>query len=396
MHTYVMLVSKVPAQEELTSMPKGTHGVNRKQTSVCSHVHILGQPKRGFLVPFLGQSLQVGSRLKVPNVHVGRIFPSLGLALGVKAFKASVPDIKGTFGIHPGKVVLLSVAEQTNPHVCVTVDPRLGQEFGRQNDGRIRLWVLWVQERKVSSNGHKNDQVEQTDQKRLERRPNIGRDLALGLAVLVVHEAAVADTGVGRVFISGAGQDAGKAKGVSQEFKESRHILQGKGSTFVCGAVILSFGNAFSVVQVVSQHVELLGKNHLGTREVQIPAQIVNVLTMKMSKDAIGHNKDRYNHGTRLAREYHKHGVGNDAGNELMNPLHSEGELQQKGAQKKRKDVTHSSVWDLVHDHSQRIAEEETESVVQRLDVETNGIRELLHIVFDKARHCRKNETERE
>ena len=133
----------------------------------------------------------------------------------------------------------------------------------------------------------------------------------------------------------------------------------------------------------------------MGTGKVQIPTQVVNVLSMEMTKDTIQYDKDWNNGCTRLAREDHKHSIRHDAGNELMNPLHAKSKLKQKGTQKERKDMTHSSIRDHVHDHTQRITEKETKSVVQRLHVETNGIRELLNIVFDNARYCETDAREK-
>ena len=56
-----------------------------------------------------------------------------------------------------------------------------------------------------------------------------------------------------------------------------------------------------------------------------------------MSKNTVQHDKRRDQHGARLAREDQEHAVGDDASNELMDPLHSQRKLEQKKARSEDK-----------------------------------------------------------
>ena len=117
---------------------------------------------------------------------------------------------------------------------------------------------------------------------------------------------------------------------------------------------------------------EFLGNDHLAAGKVEIPPEVVDVGPVQMAEDAVSHDKDGDEVGVDPSGQDHKHEVDHDGREELVDPLHTEGELEQKGSREKGKDMTGLSVGQHVHDHSERIAEKETESVIACLDIESN------------------------
>mmetsp|Transcript_36034 Transcript_36034/g.53691 ORF Transcript_36034/g.53691 Transcript_36034/m.53691 type:complete len:222 (+) Transcript_36034:243-908(+) len=142
------------------SMPEGTHGVDSNKGATSSDVDVSCQPQGRLLVPLPCESLSVGCCFKRNNVHVIGIFKALGVSFFVKAFKAGVPNVVGTFCVFPGKVVLLTNTDETDPSVHVTVDPWVGQEFFRQYDRSVVFWIDGIQEGEVGTDEDKHSHVE--------------------------------------------------------------------------------------------------------------------------------------------------------------------------------------------------------------------------------------------
>ena len=205
----------------IKSVPKGTRHVHGKEIAIGTVIDITGQPQRRLFVPGLAEGLGVGSRFEFPNVHVARVFPTEGVALFVKSLKAGVPHIVGTLGVHPTKVILGTDREQeSEPGVGVTDHPRFGQKGCRQDHRGVFLRIGRIEERDLAAESDKDPQTGQTDQKGFEGGQKVAGDLALGFAVLVVQETAVAGRLVGGKLRGGSGQDVGEAKGVSEVLNE--------------------------------------------------------------------------------------------------------------------------------------------------------------------------------
>lgn len=73
-----------------------------------------------------------------------------------------------------------------------------------------------------------------------------------------------------------------------------------------------------------------------------------------------------------------------------MNPLDSKRELQKESSSKEWKDVTNLSVRKHLHNDSKRIAQKQSESVFESLDIKTNLFGESMDRTIDKARDCRE------
>ena len=71
-----------------------------------------------------------------------------------------------------------------------------------------------------------------------------------------------------------------------------------------------------------------------------------------------------------------------------MNPLLSNRELEKEGTEEEGKHVFHLSVREHVHNDTQRVAKEQTESVVDRLGIETGSLRKTLDIAGNKCGDC--------
>lgn len=107
-----------------------------------------------------------------------------------------------------------------------------------------------------------------------------------------------------------------------------------------------------------------------------------------MAKDQVEENKSRHQLAREASWERNEHGVGNHTVDELMNPLNTNRKLQEKGAKEEGKEMTHRSVGKQIHNHTQRVAEEQSQCVIERLDIESDTIRKTLDVSGDKRRNC--------
>lgn len=310
------------------AVPKGRHAVGRDETATRAHVHVPGEPFGCVAVPFFREDLDARGGFKGQNVIVVVVIPAFGLALVIKAFETGVPDVAGAFGAFPSKVVLLTDDQETHPEVSETNDPCLLEELGCQDDRGIVLWISGVQQGKVATGDNEKDKIDETGQEWLESRKDIARNLSLGCPILVVDVTPSTSLFVNGKFGRRTGNDIGKAKCVTKKLDQRREFLNRVLFALFRGATVPALGKDFAIVQVEGHHVEFLCNDHLGAREIQVIAKVVNVLTVQMGQDHVDHGKDG-DEGSRLfAGQDHEHTVGNERCDELVDPLDAENELQ--------------------------------------------------------------------
>jgi hypothetical protein len=107
-----------------------------------------------------------------------------------------------------------------------------------------------------------------------------------------------------------------------------------------------------------------------------------------MTKDQIQQDKGGDEFARETAGQREEHDVRDHAIDELMNPLHTDGELQQECPKKEGEQMTHRAVREHIHDHPERVAEEESECVIECFDIESDTIGEVLNVCCDKRRDC--------
>lgn len=368
-------------------MPESRKTVNSQETSVCSNVNIAIEPQRRLLVPRSGKYTQTRSRFKFENIHVVGDIPSFGLALFIESFESRIPKIIRTFGILPCKVILVTMEKESYHEVGHALEPRLLKELRLNNNREVFLWIRWVLQRKLRANGDERSHAVQTDKERLERRPQVARDFSSGLAIRCVEQCSVASILVANELVRRSCQNVRKAKAVAEKLDKTWHFLESKGSTLLRGPRLLALGEDLTVVEIVGQHVEFLSQNHLGSGKIKIPSQVVDVLSVKMAKDQVEKNKGRYELARNASRERNEHGVGNHTVDELMNPLNTDCKLQEEGSEEEGEQVTHNSVGKQIHDHTQRVAEEQSQRVIERFNIESNAISEILDVGRNKRRN---------
>ena len=278
--------------------------------------------------------------------------------------------------------------QESNHEVRHALKPGLLKEFGRDHDGKVLLWIGRILQGELGTKDDKGAHAIQTNEEWFKRRPHVAGNLALGRAVGCVEQRSVARVLVTHEFVRRTRQNVGKTKVVTEEFDQTGHVLQREWRTLLCRAGLFALGQDFTVVEIVRHHVQLLRQNHLCAREIEIPAQVINVLAVQMTKDEVEEDKGRHELTGNAAGESDEHGVRNDTIDELMNPLHTNRELQEKGAKEEGEQVTHGSVRQHIHHHTQGVAEEESQRVIERFHIKADAIRERLNVCSDKRRNC--------
>ena len=367
------------------SMPEGAETVRGREASTGSEVYITGKPVGSLHVPHGTQSLDIGSGFEFHNPNIASGLPSLDLAVIIESLEASIPNVVGTLGILPGKVVFLANEKQSNPLVQITVNPRTGQELlGEDNWGGI-LRIGGVKKRELAGTDNEKTHGNDTDKEGTEGGPNLTGNLALGLAIGIIQETAVASVGVGLVLVSRTGQDGGKAKGITEVLNNAGDLVDGPRSALLGSTILLAVREKVSVVKVVGHAVKLDGDDHLRPSEIQIITQVVDVHAVQVTESHVRHEEDRNDSLGKLGGEDDKHGVADQRGDHLMNPLLANGELQEEGTEKEGKDMLDLAVGEHVHDDAQRVAREQTKGVVDGLGIETSSLGQTLHIVGNEC-----------
>jgi hypothetical protein len=72
----------------------------------------------------------------------------------------------------------------------------------------------------------------------------------------------------------------------------------------------------------------------------------------------------------------------------MMNPLLSNGELNEKDTQQKTEEMANLAIRKTCHNQTKRVAKKHTKNIVQGLHIETNGNGEISNMDSDKARDC--------
>lgn len=103
--------------------------------------------------------------------------------------------------------------------------------------------------------------------------------------------------------------------------------------------------------------------------KVQIPSEVVDVLTVKMSSCNVDHRKYGHRQLSRLRREHEEHDVSYQRRDQLMNPLNSNGELEEEGSEDEREEMFHFSVGEGEHYHAEGVADEHSEEILQGLHI---------------------------
>ena len=268
------------------------------------------------------------------------------------------------------------------------MNPRTGQELlGKDNGGSI-LRIGGVKKGELAGTNNEKSHGNDTDKKGTEGGPNLTGDLALGLAIGIIQETAIAGVGVGLVLVSRAGQNGGKAKGVTEVLNDAGDLVDGPGSALLGGTILLATGEKISVVKVVGHGIKLDGDNHLRTSEVQIIAQVVDVHAVQVTESHVRHEEDGNDRLGKLGREDDEHGIAYQGGDHLMNPLLANGELKEEGTEKEGEDMLDLAVGKHVHDDAQGVAREKTKRVVDGLGIETSSFGQALHIAGDECGDC--------
>jgi hypothetical protein len=89
-----------------------------------------------------------------------------------------------------------------------------------------------------------------------------------------------------------------------------------------------------------------------------VPAQIVDILAMQVSQDAIQHGKSGNNQDIGFAGQHMQEHVHYQCRQDLMNVLDTRGELQKEHARNKGIQVSHIAIGQGIHDHAHGIAQE--------------------------------------
>jgi hypothetical protein len=71
-----------------------------------------------------------------------------------------------------------------------------------------------------------------------------------------------------------------------------------------------------------------------------------------------------------------------------MDPLNADDKLKQEKPEKEREEVANRSIWELVHDRTQWVTQEEAESDVKSRDIESKELRENQNLFSQDRRHC--------
>mmetsp|Transcript_30358 Transcript_30358/g.55003 ORF Transcript_30358/g.55003 Transcript_30358/m.55003 type:complete len:327 (-) Transcript_30358:333-1313(-) len=325
-------------------MPESGHAVRCKKRTTSTNVDILCQPISRLLVPSSTQSLEVWCRFKLNHINVVRYLPSLGLPLGVKSFKSSIPNIVRPFSILPGKVVFESNEEEGQPRISETFKSRFGQHFFTDNYWGGILRIRRIQERVHSTPSHKDAETQETAKEGAHCGPYLAGDLSFRLSRLVVQKRSIASVGIKLVLVCRTSEDSGKAEGITQVFNNSRERMDGNTSTFLCSPVFLSFVNQFSIIKIVSKRVELHGEHHLRSSEVHIPPKVIDILTVQVAGGDVSHHENRHQCFGCFGGKDEEHDIDEHRTDQLMDPLDSNCKLKQKRSQNEGKQMLHLSV----------------------------------------------------
>lgn len=75
-----------------------------------------------------------------------------------------------------------------------------------------------------------------------------------------------------------------------------------------------------------------------------------------------------------LARQDDEEGISDERRHELVDPLDSQGELEEEGTEEEGEQVLHFAVWEHRHYKAKGVAQEEAKSVRERVIVEAYGV----------------------
>ena len=370
------------------SMPEGAQAVRGGEATTGSDVNVTRKPVGGLHVPHGAQSLDIGGGLKFHDSNIAGGLPSLDIAFIIESLESSVPNVVGALGVLPCKVVLLTNEKESDPLVQIALDPRAGQELlGKDNGGGI-LRIGRVEEGELAATDNEKSHSNDTDKESTEGRPNLTGDLALGLAIRVVEQTAVASVGVSLVLVGRAGKDGGKAEGVTEVLDDAGNLGNGPGSALLGGAVLLALRDEMSIVQIVRHGVKLDGDDHLRAGEVEIISQVVDVHAVQVTERHVRHEEDGDNGLGKLGREEDEHGIADQGGDHLMDPLLANGELKKEGTEKEREGMLDLAVGEHVHDNTKGVARKQAEGVIDGLGIEASGLGQTLHIGGNECGDC--------
>mmetsp|Transcript_10820 Transcript_10820/g.20236 ORF Transcript_10820/g.20236 Transcript_10820/m.20236 type:complete len:230 (+) Transcript_10820:450-1139(+) len=229
-------------------MPKCTQSVGGHETSTSAHVYIAPQPIRSLFVPCSRKSLHIGSRLKINNIHVIGVFPSLGFSFFVETLKSRIPNVTGSLCVFPCKVILHTDKEKSNPRVGITINPWFLPKLFCDNDRCEILGISRIKKREFGISHYKSHQTNKTQEEGFQSGHDLAGNLAFGFTIVIEEILPLAGIRIDFVFKCWPRKNGGKVKSISEKLDDSWYSSHSKVSTFLGGPGFLTKPDQITIV----------------------------------------------------------------------------------------------------------------------------------------------------
>ena len=149
------------------------------------------------------------------------------------------------------------------------------------------------------------------------------------------------------VLEGGAGEDAGEAEDVAEELQQvrqlvDRELLAGCVHLDLLGVMIGgedSLAIISAVVEIVREGSQLHGDNHLSASEVEDSRKVAHIHAVDVGHSHVTHNPHKHDLSLILLRRESTKEIGDDGGDESVDPIRTKYPLQKHEADEKGEEV---------------------------------------------------------